>query len=105
MSGRYLFYICTYSYIYGPVGRPRTWLESVEADMVEFEIDKEDVHDRKKWRLLSVYSPFSDRAGLPLHKILLPFFPVMDIFSVDLMSCPIFSNHVLLYKFMLILTI
>ena len=34
-----------------PVGRPRrTWLESVEADMVELEIDKEDVHDIKKWR-------------------------------------------------------
>ena len=33
-----------------PVGRPRrTWLESVEADMAELEIDKEDVHDRKKW--------------------------------------------------------
>ena len=32
-----------------PVGRPRsTWLESVEADMAELEIDKEDVHDRKK---------------------------------------------------------
>ena len=30
-----------------PVGRPRrTWLESV--DMAELEIDKEDVHDRKK---------------------------------------------------------
>ena len=34
-----------------PVGRPRkTWLESVEADMAELEIDKEDVHDRSKWR-------------------------------------------------------
>ena len=34
-----------------PVGRPRkTWLESVEADMAEIEIDKEDVHDRRKWR-------------------------------------------------------
>ena len=33
------------------VGRPRTtWLESVEADM-ELEIDKEDVHDRSKWRM------------------------------------------------------
>ena len=32
-----------------PVGRPRkTWLESVEADMAELEIDKENVHDRKK---------------------------------------------------------
>ena len=32
-----------------PVGRPRrTWLESVEADMAELEIDKEDAHDRKK---------------------------------------------------------
>ena len=34
-----------------PVGRPRkTWLESVEADMAELEIDKDDVHDRSKWR-------------------------------------------------------
>ena len=33
------------------VGRPRkTWLESVEADMAEHEIDKEDVHDRRKCR-------------------------------------------------------
>ena len=31
--------------------RPRrTWLEILEADMAELEIDKEDVHDRKKWR-------------------------------------------------------
>ena len=27
----------------------RTWLESVEVDMAELEIDKEDGHDRKKW--------------------------------------------------------
>ena len=34
-----------------PVGRPRrTWLESVETDMAELEIDREDVHDRNKWR-------------------------------------------------------
>ena len=34
-----------------PVGRPRkTWFESVEADMAELEIDREDVHDRKKLR-------------------------------------------------------
>ena len=34
-----------------PVGRPRkTWLESVEGDMAELEIGKEDVHDRSKWR-------------------------------------------------------
>ena len=33
------------------VGIPRkTWLESVEADMAELEIDKEDVHDGKKWK-------------------------------------------------------
>ena len=25
-------------------------LESVEVDMAKLEIDKEDVHDRKKWR-------------------------------------------------------
>ena len=34
-----------------PIGRPRkTWLESVEADMAELEIDKQDVHDRNTWR-------------------------------------------------------
>ena len=34
-----------------PVGRPKkTCLESVEADTVELEIDKGDVHDRKKLR-------------------------------------------------------
>ena len=34
-----------------PVGRSRkTWLESVEADMAEHEIDRENDHDRKKWR-------------------------------------------------------
>ena len=33
-----------------PVGITRTWLESVQADMAEHEIDKEDVNDRKKWR-------------------------------------------------------
>ena len=34
-----------------PVGRPRrTWLESVETDMAELEMDKEDVHDRNQWR-------------------------------------------------------
>ena len=35
-----------------PVGRPRkTWLESVEVDMSKLEIDKEDVNDRKKWKI------------------------------------------------------
>ena len=34
-----------------PVGRPkRIWLENVEVDMAELEIEKEDVHDRNKWR-------------------------------------------------------
>ena len=34
-----------------PVGRPRrAWLESAEADMAEPEINREYVHDRKKWR-------------------------------------------------------
>ena len=33
------------------IGRPRrTRLESVETDMAELEIDREEVHDRKKWR-------------------------------------------------------
>ena len=32
-------------------GRPRkAWLDNVEADMAEREIDKEDVHDRSEWR-------------------------------------------------------
>ena len=31
-------------------GRPRrTWLESLEVDMAELEIER-DVHDKKKWR-------------------------------------------------------
>ena len=34
--------------------------------------------------LLSVYSPFSDRVGLPLHNIPSPFLSIMDIFFVDL---------------------
>ena len=34
-----------------PVERPRrTWLESVDVDMAELEINKEDIHDRNKWR-------------------------------------------------------
>ena len=34
-----------------PVGRSRkSWLENVEADMAELEIDREDIHYRKKWR-------------------------------------------------------
>ena len=34
-----------------PIGRPRrTWLESIVADMAEHAIDKEDVHDRNKWK-------------------------------------------------------
>ena len=35
-----------------PVGRPRrTWFENVKADMAELEIDREDIHGRKKWRV------------------------------------------------------
>ena len=26
------------------------WLESVEVDMVELEIDRENIHDRENWR-------------------------------------------------------
>ena len=33
-----------------PVGRLRTWLESVGADMAEHEMYREIVHDRMKWR-------------------------------------------------------
>ena len=32
--------------------------------------------------LLSVYSPFSDRVGLPLYNIMSPFLPVMDVVAV-----------------------
>ena len=35
--------------LYSVVGfKRKTWLESVEVDMAELEIDKEDVHDRSK---------------------------------------------------------
>ena len=34
-----------------PFGRPRKkWLESVEVVMAELEIDKEDAHNKRKWR-------------------------------------------------------
>ena len=33
------------------IGRRReTWLENVEADMAELEIDREDIRDGNKWR-------------------------------------------------------
>ena len=48
------------------VERPRrAWLESVEADMAELEIDKEDVHDREKWRINVMkrkYNPIRKRS-------------------------------------------
>ena len=48
-----------------PVGRPRrTWLESVEADIAEFEIDKEDIHDRKKAPNDTDYTRWSCDSGL-----------------------------------------
>ena len=47
-----------------PVGRLRkTWLESVEADMAELEIDKEDSHDRNKWK-----GNFMKRKSNPIGK-------------------------------------
>ena len=39
--------------------------------------------------ILSVYSPFSNRVGLPLHNIPSPFPSVMDICFVDLKFCHI----------------
>ena len=48
-----------------PIGRPRrAWLESVEANMAEVEIDREDVHDRKKCRINVMkrkYTPIGKR--------------------------------------------
>ena len=48
-----------------PVERPRkTWLESVDVDMAELEIDKEDVHDRSKWRrIVNVMKRKSNHIG------------------------------------------
>ena len=37
----------------------RTWLASVEADMVEVQIDKENFHDRKKWRMNIIKRKFN----------------------------------------------
>ena len=34
-----------------PVGRPKkTWLDNVEVDMAELEVEREEIYDRKKWR-------------------------------------------------------
>ena len=49
--------------------------------------------------ILSVYSRFSDRVGLPLHNIRSPSHSVMDIFlsiSSSVISASTLSNHVLL---------
>ena len=48
-----------------PVGRPRsTWLESVEADMAELEIDKEDATtERNKEGMLQRGSPTQLETG------------------------------------------
>ena len=52
-----------------PVGIPkRTWLESVEADMAELEIDKEDVHDRNKWGGQEVVQPHRKMDYKPIIK-------------------------------------
>ena len=48
-----------------PVGQPRrTWLENVEENMAELGIDKEDIHDRKIWRVNVMkrkYNPIGKR--------------------------------------------
>ena len=55
-----------------PVERPRrTWLESVEADTAELEIDKEDVHDRKK------------RRGHVMKRDIMTFVWVLDCFCLS----------------------
>ena len=48
-----------------PVGRPRkTWLESVEVDMAKHETDREDVHERRKWkRNVNVMKRMSNHIG------------------------------------------
>ena len=52
-----------------PVGRPRrTWLENVEVDITELEIDKEDVHDRKKWRRNVINMKFNPIGKRTLHR-------------------------------------
>ena len=34
-----------------PAGKQRkTWIENVEADMAELEVNREDIKDRKEWR-------------------------------------------------------
>ena len=46
----------------------------------------------------SVYSPFSDRVGVPVYNIYSPFLPNVDVFDVSGSdtSTSTFSNHVLI---------
>ena len=50
--------------------------------------------------LLSVYGPFSNRVGLPLHNILSPFIYVMDIFIVDLKCLSYPLQHSIIMSFL-----
>ena len=67
-----------------PVGRPRkTWLESVEVDMTELEIDKEDVHDRRKWRRNVMKRKSNPIGKRTINRLYIIIFLVLDFLKPD----------------------
>ena len=65
--------------------------ENVDHNKLNLEDDINQLQSKGMY-ILSVYSPFSDRVGLPLHNIYIPypFTSIMDIFFVDLKFSHIF---------------
>ena len=52
MKNGWIFYYGDQSWRQKIGWKPRnTWLDNVEAEMAELDIDSEDIHDRKKWDL------------------------------------------------------
>ena len=49
-------------------------------------------HENRPNFVLSVYSPFSDRVGLPLYNIISPFLPVMNICRSQVLPWPLLHS-------------
>ena len=72
-------------YKHPPVHQGSLHTQAVKL-LIVYGSDSQPFHQCGALYILSVYSPFSDRVGLPLHNIHIPspFTSIIDIFLVDL---------------------